>query len=330
MLRAIVAVALVFCVPHSGAQTAVAPAQSQGAAVFAIVGDTVIGTAEYDAALAAAHRQRFYHRQAPESQVQALRREVGDQLIERVLLEAETRRRGITADRAQVDELIAGYETRYRSSPQWPRIQAEMLPGLKRELERRNVVERFESQVREAPEPTESQLKSFYDRHRDRFVEPERFKLSLILLKVDPSSARAIWDKAHEEAAVIRDRLVRGGDFAEAAKLRSGDASAERGGDMGYLHRGMLPDGLAEQLDKVTLGTISEPLKMLEGVALIRIDDRKPAQTRSLIEVRDRAVQLWRREEGDRRWQALIADLRRQTQVKVVDASRYPARQNNN
>ncbi len=330
MLRAIVAVALALCVPESGAQTNAAPAGAEKTTVFAIVGETVIGTAQYDAALAAAHRQRFYHRQAPESQVQALRREVGDQLIDRVLLDAETRRRGITADQAQVDKLLAGYESRYRDSPQWPRIQAEKLPGLKRELERRNVAERFENQVREVPEPTDAQLAAFYERHRDRFVEPERFKLSLILLKVDPSSTRAIWDKAHEEAAAIRERLVRGGDFAEAARLRSGDASAERGGDMGYLHRGMLPDGLAEQLDKVAPGAISEPLKMLEGIALIRVDDRRPAQTRSLVEVRERAVQLWRREEGERQWQALIADLRRRTQIKVVDESRYPARQNNN
>jgi parvulin-like peptidyl-prolyl isomerase len=108
------------------------------------------------------------------------------------------------------------------------------------------------------------------------------------------------------------------------ARLHSGDDSAARGGDMGYLHRGMLPETVQEVVDRLALSEVSEPISLLEGIALVRLDDRKLAQVRDFASVRERTLQLWRRDEGDRAWQALIARLRSATPIEVVDASRYP------
>ncbi len=304
--------------------SAAAAAQQPAAPVFATVGTAVISAAEYDAAFAVAQRNRFYHRQAPVAEVEALKREVGDQLINRILLAEEAARRNIVPDRGRIDAQVQGYERRYGNSPQWPRMKAEMLPALIAELEKRSVIERLEAQVREVGTPDEAALRQYYAEHKEKFTEPERVKVSVILLKVDPSSPKAAWDQAREEAASIRARLARGAEFAELARLHSADGSAEKGGDMGYLHRGMLPEPVQDTVDKLVPGSLSEPITVLEGIALLRVDDRKVARQRDFDDVRERVEQLWRREAADEAFATFIAGLRAAAAVKVVDASRYP------
>jgi peptidyl-prolyl cis-trans isomerase C len=302
-------------------------AEATGAAAqqpFATVGKTVIGVAEYDLAFAQAQRQRFYHRQAPEHERQALRREVGDSLINRVLLLEEVGRRGIQPDPAKIEATVAGYEKQYANSPQWPRIKAEMLPALVKELERQSTLERLESQVRETGEPTESQLRAFYQQNQALFTEPAKQRIALILLKVDPSSAQPVWDSAMEEAKGIRERLLKGADFAEAARLHSGDESAAKGGDMGFMHRGAIAEHVAQYLDKLSLGEVAEPIQLLEGIGLFRVVERVEPQLHPLSSVQARATQLWKREQGEQAWKALIERLRAGSSISIGDPSRYP------
>lgn len=309
----------------AAAQPAAAPHAPLRAAAFARIGDAIIGAADYDAAFAAAQRRRFYHAKVPDAQLDRLRREVGDELINRVLLLQEVRRRHIEADGPSVQAQLDEYEKRYAASPQWPRIKTEMLPALKAELERRSALARIESRIRAVAPPPEEALRDYYLKHPEAFTEPEQVKVSVILLKVDPSAARPAWDGARAEAAAIHARLARGAEFAELARLHSADESAARGGDMGYLHRGMLPEAVQAEVDSLAPGAVSKPLTTLDGVALLRVDDRKAARLRDFASVRERALQLWTREQGEHAWQAFLAALKAKADIEILDHSRYPA-----
>lgn len=292
--------------------------------LFATVGSTAIGVAEYDAAYAQMQRQRFYHRKAPDHEVRALKREVGDTLINRVLLLEEAGRRGIGPDRGKIDAALAGYEKQYGGSPQWPRMKAEALPALVAELERQSRVEQLERVVREVGTPGDAQLQAFYDKNNALFTEPAKQRVSLILLKVDPSSTQAVWDQAMEEGKAIAGRLAKGADFAEAARLHSGDQSAASGGDMGFMHRGAIAEHVAQRLDKLALNEVSEPLQILEGIGIFKVTERVDPQLHALPKVRDRAIQLWKREQSELAWKGLIEKLRAGASINVLDSSRYP------
>lgn len=300
------------------------PADAAAAPLFARVGTTSISAAEYDLAYTQAQRQRFYHRKAPEHEVQALRREVGDQLINRVLLLEEAARRGVQPDRAKIDAAIAGYEKQYAGSPQWSRIKAEMLPSLVTELERQSTVEQLEQAVRNSAPPTDAQLTEFYAKNQALFTEPPKQRLSLILLKVDPSSSQEVWNKALEEGKAIHARIAKGADFADQARLHSGDETGPKGGDMGTMHRGAISEDIAQKLDKLAIGEVSEPMQILEGVALFRVMERIAPQLHPLDKVRARAEGLWKRAQGEQAWQALIAQLRSGASITIADPSRYP------
>ncbi len=291
-------------------------------AAYARVGEVVITQAEYDEAFHLAAKRTFYHGRPPQEKVAQLQRDVGDKLINTVLLLQEARRRGMKADIAAVQKIIDGYEDRYRASAKWQNDRAQLLPGLKKRLEEENLLSQLEARAREVAAPSSKTLRAYYAAHPEKFTEPEQWRLSLILLAVDPSSPAAKWDAARAEARKLAQQLRGGSDFAALAKLHSGDASAPKGGDMGYTHRGMLPQVAQEAIDKLKLREISDPVTVLEGVAVFRLDERKAPKLNTFASVAERAKDLWLREQSDLAWAGLIARLRGQVTI-TIDESRY-------
>jgi parvulin-like peptidyl-prolyl isomerase len=308
------------------AQPAPRPAASAPAAsappVFATVGDVVVPLPDYQRALAVAVRKKFYHAKPPEGELARFQREVGDDVVDRVLLLAEAKKRGLQPDRARIDATVAGYDAQYGKSDTWKTQREKMLASVVPQLERDSLIEQLERDVRKTEPPTEAALRDYYERHKALFVEPEQVKLAVILLKVEPSAPVAQWRAADEEGKRLHARLKSGADFASLAKLHSGDRSAAQGGQMEYTHRGMLPEAVQQVVDPLKPGATSAPVRLLEGVAILRVDGRKPAQQRAFDDVRPRAAELWQRDASQARWKQLIAELRRATPVRI-DESHY-------
>lgn len=320
-LAALMAVGLA---PATAADVAAPTTATAGEAVFARVDGHIISVAHYDSELARAFRARFYHGKPPEAQLEQLRRDVGDTLIERVLLLAEAKRRGIAPDAERTREVLAELEARNRDNPRWQQGRDQFLPLLTQTLQEQTILERLERAVRETPPPSTQQVREYFAAHQDTFTEPERVRLSMILLKVDPGVLQAERDKALEEVKGLRQQLVDGADFAALARERSGDATASQGGDMGYLHRGMLPEPLQAKIDELAPGVLSEPILMLEGVAIFRMEDRLPARPMSFEQSQEGAAKLWQTERAKQQWLDLKAALRKASVIEVVDPSRYP------
>ena len=286
-------------------------------AVIAVVDGAAINPQQFEAALAAAIRQKYYHRRPPDDQLAALRSEVTDNLVNRVLLLKEAQRRGIRADEGEVRAKLAAHEQRYRDHPQWQADRAQVLPEFTRALQEQSVLAQLEAATRVAPPPTEAGLRAYYESHPELFTQPEQLRLSMILFKIDPSSPSSVREQAQQQAQDMVTQLATGADFAELARQHSGDSSAPGGGDLGYRHRGMLPQGIETVIDKMAPGAISEPLRLLEGIAIFRLAERRPAQLRTLEEVRRNVAELWEREQGETQWRELRARLRAGAEIRI-------------
>lgn len=293
------------------------PAAGAQNTVFAVVDGTEISIGEFEGMLSAAVRQKFYHRRPPEDELAVLRVEVTDRMVGKVLLLKEAQRRGIQPDEQKVRAEVEAYEQRVRDQPQWQENREQILPALTRALQEKGVIEQLEALIRTAPEPTEAALRTYYEAHPALFTEPERLRLSMVLLKVDPASPGLAWEQALERAQDLARQLANGADFAGLAQQHSDDSSAREGGDLGYRHLGMLPPGIEKEIDKMAVGTISEPIRLLEGIALFGLTERKPAQLRSLDAVRSNVAELWAREQGETRWRELLARLRADAEIRL-------------
>lgn len=287
--------------------------------VFAIVNGVTITQKDFHAAYGNYLRQKYYHREVPEGQLQEARKTVADILVDRVLLLEEAKRRGVVANDALVDQNIAEYEQRYAQSAMWQQRREALLPGLRQQLAETQVLEQMDKIGRAFSEPSEEDVRTYYSTRQELFVEPEKMRLHTILLKVDPSSPKAKWDAAREEAAKIVERLKGGADFDELARLHSNDVSAENGGNMGYIHRGMIPEQVQTEIDKYAVGNVIPPIDVLEGIAIFRLDERIPAKHVGFDEVSGRARELYRREASQKAWEAFIAGLRARAQVQIIE-----------
>lgn len=301
----------------SGACLADEPAAPPQGAVYAVVNGKEISVKELDTVYSEAMRKKFYHGAVPEGQADAVRQEAAELLIERVLLQQEVARLEIKPDMASVDKQLADYDRRYKDAPRWQQQREQLLPGLRAGLEARSQLELLDKRMREAPPATLEEIRAYYQANQPLFTEPEQMKLSVILLKVDPSAPKSGWDKAREEAQAIYQRLKSGADFAETARLHSGDATAANGGDMGYVHRGMLPDKINEILDGLVQNVVSEPVTMLEGVALVRLDGRREPKLRDFEDVKTRAGELLARARSDNARKEAVARLRNAAIIEI-------------
>jgi len=286
---------------------------------LAIIDGEEIPIGEYVSALRRGMRERFYHGTIPEEEKKKFYKEVADDLIQHFLLVREARRRNIQPDADAVEAAVTRYDEKFQGDPDWAAAREDVLPRIRSKLEADSLVLRLEEQVKAVERPTEKALKEFYESNKALFTTPERVKVSLILLRVDPASTGEVWQQASEEASAIVARLTKGADFAELARIHSSDDSAQNGGDMGYTHSGMLGDAAQKVLDIMEVGDISAPVMMLEGVAVFRLDDRVTPELNPFDAVRERAEQLYMREMGDKAWESLIGELHSEAKIEVND-----------
>ncbi len=287
---------------------------------IAIVGGEHIAMGHYIGALRKGVRERFYHGKTPEGEMKKYRKEVAEQLVSRLLSIQEAKRRGLKPDSVEVKKAVEAFDVKFKNDPDWPKARDRVLKQLKKKLERDTLAKRLEQQVRSIPAPKDAELQDYYNGHKNLFTTPERVRVSLIMLKVDPSSGGSVWQQASEEARGILERINKGADFADLARIHSGDKSAQNGGDMGYAHSGMLGKDAQKVLDLMEPGEVSSPVVLLEGVAIFRMEDRVKPVLNPLKSVKERAVKLYQRDMGEQAWKALGVQLRSQTKIEYNDA----------
>lgn len=286
---------------------------------YARVNDKVLTKAELETAVYLAVRQRFYHGRMDDKRLESVRIKVLGELIDRMLLLDEARDRGIKVDSGQQKRLYLELRRRYdvESMPKDHRQQVEA--EMRQRAEEQVLLLKIESDVKSVSSPSGDKLRLFYQENLDKFTTPPRLHLSVILLKVVPSAPVQAWQAAEDEAKQLRNKIEAGANFADLARLHSGDASAENGGDLGFVHQGMLSQEAQKAVENLAVGALSTPVVLLQGVALFRIEGRQEAKVNPFEHVRERAEGLWQREQADKAWERLLRSLRVKAKIEIFD-----------
>lgn len=125
-------------------------------------------------------------------------------------------------------------------------------------------------------EVSEEEVKRYYEEHKEEFFLPERIRVRHIVVPT------------LEEARALRERILRGEDFAELARRYSISPSAKWGGDLGYIQRGQVGKEFEEAAFALREpGEISDIVKTTFGYHIIQLEDRKPPRQLPLEEVED-------------------------------------------
>lgn len=137
---------------------------------------------------------------------------------------------------------------------------------------------------------SERQKREFYDANKEKFMVPGEIKLSEVYLPVEGRSFSEIEATGREIAKQARA----GTPFADLVK-KHGDptrASFANGGSLGsFKSAADLAENLVKVVEPLKTGDVTEPIRVGEGVIIIRMDERREAAPRKFEEV-ERDVSL--------------------------------------
>ena len=136
-----------------------------------------------------------------------------------------------------------------------------------------------------APQVSQQEIQQYFKAHASEYQIPEQARSRHILIKV-ASGADAKTDAAAKAKAEGLLKQIQGGaNFADLAKKNSDDpGSKDKGGELGFAHRGMMVPEFDNALFTQKIGE-TKIVKSSFGYHLVQVEERQDAHTQSLSEV---------------------------------------------
>ena len=101
--------------------------------------------------------------------------------------------------------------------------------------------------------------------------------------------ARHILVATEAEAKEVKERLMKGEDFATVAKEKSKDPSAE-GGDLGFFGRGQMLKPFEDAAFALKVGEISDPVQTQFGWHIIKVEEKRTRPLPTFDQVKDTII----------------------------------------
>jgi peptidyl-prolyl cis-trans isomerase SurA len=226
------------------------------------------------------------------AEVDTLRRQVLEQLINEKLIVAEARRAGLTTTDAeinrQIDEALRqkkealGGETAFQDQLRSENTTEAMVrERYRQQLQREILAQRMVEKAlpRRAVSPAEAQ--TYFKEHPDKFPnKPGEVRLQVIQI---PATADSAADARGKAAALeARRRITSGEKFAKvAAEVSEDPGSARSGGDLGFFTRGSMDPSLEQAAFGLKTGELSAPIRTPFGWHLVEVLERDTLRTRA-------------------------------------------------
>lgn len=126
-------------------------------------------------------------------------------------------------------------------------------------------------QIRPRVTVTVDQLEMAVEEFRENQGQPELLLSEIVLPVDDPRQEDTVSADARRLVETLRD----GADFGSLARQVSVAASAEQGGDLGWVPASRIPPELVNALDRMQPGEISPPIKSPVGYHIFALRDRR-------------------------------------------------------
>ncbi len=144
------------------------------------------------------------------------------------------------------------------------------------DLKKRVIVEAFiRKKIEQDVKISDDDMKKFYDQNKDKFKSGDQIRASHILVKDEKT------------AQDVLAQLKKGASFEDLAKKYSTDASAAKGGDLGWFAKGSMVPDFENAAFALKEGELSNIVKTPYGYHIIKVTGKRPAGVRSFDEVKD-------------------------------------------
>ncbi len=243
-----------------------------------------------------------------------IREQILTQMIEERLMYAQAELDSVIVSDEQVEGQLENqlnyFIRQYGSQENVERAYGMRIDQIKRELRddvRKNLMaQSLQQQKFGSVEVSRREVNEFYESHKDSLgVIPERFTLQHIF--INPKGGERVKKIYYEKAKMILDSIKAGADFSELAKVFSEDpGSASKGGDLGYVKRGVFFPEFEAAAYALRVGELSGIVESPVGYHIIELLDRRGES----IHTRHILIKIKSDDESDQKAIELLIELR--------------------
>ncbi len=144
---------------------------------------------------------------------------------------------------------------------------------------------------------TDDALKARYEADLAKYTIPEQRHARHILFKVTEQDDEQTVEKKKKLAEDVLARIRKGEDFAELARQYSEGPTKDSGGDLGFFSQGRMVKPFDDVVFSMKPGGVSDPVRTSFGFHIIKLEEIRPATTRSFDEVKGALAKAMKKEE---------------------------------
>jgi len=141
-------------------------------------------------------------------------------------------------------------------------------------------------------------IKRYYDLQKERFKIPKKVRAREILIKVSTEDPPDRIEEKRKKTEEILEKAKKTKDFSSLAKQYSQSGTASKGGDMGWVQRGMVDQSIERTLFPLKAGELSGVTRGGDGFYIFKVEDVVDEKQKSLEEVKDQILQTLKREKA--------------------------------
>ena len=310
-----IAVSLLLLVSCTASVSFAESPESDEPGIVARVGEHPIPMDDFDRNLGMIQERYAEMGFKPEgAQLDELKKNVVNNLVEKELLYQESRSKDISVDDDIVEEELDQIRNSFADADAFDEAVQQMgysIDFLKKEIRTNMAIQALlDQELAAKAEVSEDEIKTFYESKPDNFTTPEQIRASHILIGPDSGGL----DKIKE----IRASVAKGGDFEQLAKEHSDCPSGQNGGDLGYFGRGQMVDAFEKAAFALEINEISDIVETRFGYHIIRLEERRPEEVKAFDAVKADIETQIRRQKVSDQMQPYMESLQEKYPVEIL------------
>jgi len=214
-----------------------------------------------------------------EEQTAKLKEEVLSQLIEEKVMLQRARELALAVSDAEIEARIGEIKKDYNNGSFSSLFSNGGISyaAWRQALQKRMLLEKvIVHDVNEKIQVTDEEAELYFKANRKAYLSQRQVHAAQIVVRDEV------------RAGEILKRLKAGEDFAKVAREVSIGPEAERGGDLGFFERGMMPEAIDRVVFSLPVGKMSDVVKSPYGFHIIKVLDRQQRGSRTFTDAKEK------------------------------------------
>lgn len=260
-----------------------------------------------------------FHGSVSEEKVAEVREKALNNLIEQAYKVQYAMANELSVTSAELDKRLEGVRKNFKTDEELQKaLGGEKIVDFRASVFRLLLAAKAEDLVVGSKSKVSAQeIEKFYTDRKNMYKRPKRYRVSHVLVRVDPTLVGEDRVKLLVKAEDLTERALAGEDFYNLAYYNSDEDSKYVGGDIGYFHSGQVVREFEDAIKDLKPGDIVGPVETLSGYHIIKLTEVEESRVLRFDEVKEKIG----KELGDKRRESLyeewMTELKKQYPVEV-------------